>query len=94
MKGKPAVSQEDKAGGRLCVGSKVKKYPYWAMGQNPDLSGWGEWWQLCQMLIWFCFLPNVLLTVLPEIKKKRTTLLMVGINLSVIHLKSPRRGKG
>ena len=39
MKGKPAVSQEDKAGGRLCVGSKVKKYPYWAMGQNPDLSG-------------------------------------------------------
>lgn len=64
------------------------------MDQNPDLSGQGEWWQLRQMLIWFCFLPNVMLAVLPEIKKQNKTLLMVGINLSVIYLKSPRRGEG
>ena len=43
-------------------------------------------------VLFFSFLPNVILTVLPEIKNKK--LLMVGINLSVIYLKSPRRGKG
>ena len=89
---KTAVSQEDKAGSSLSVGAKPKEEGTgisWAASKSVRMGGDGGNCVKCS----FVFLPNVMLSVFPEIKKKKRALLMAGIHHSVIYLKPPRRGK-
>lgn len=70
LKGKPAVSQEDKADGSLRVGSKVKKYPFLGYGSESRSVRTGNGGN-CVKCSFGLFLPNVMLTVCLRLKKNQ-----------------------